>query len=66
MAYHIKTGNYYQIIGVATNANNGKESAEPEVIYERDGKLFTRSLSEFKEKFLGWEFDLAARAAKGE
>ena len=67
MAYHIKTGNYYRIIGTAINADNGQEKAEPVVIYERDEQLYTRSISEFKQKFAGWEFDLNAdiAAAKG-
>ena len=51
MAIHKKTGNRYVIIGIAKNANNGEEEYEPVVVYERRGKLFVRSLIEFKSKF---------------
>lgn len=60
MAYHIKTGNYYKVIGTAANANNGQEQSERMVIYEREGQFFVRSISEFKEKFTKWEFDLGS------
>lgn len=51
MAIHIKTGNYYKVIGMAGNATNGHENDEQMVIYVRNGQLFARSVSEFKAKF---------------
>ncbi len=51
MAIHKKTGNFYSVIGIANNATNGHESDEMLVVYCRDGKMFVRNVSEFKEKF---------------
>lgn len=51
MAIHKKTGHFYEVIGVAQNSTNGHENDEQMVIYTRNGQLFARSVSEFKDKF---------------
>jgi len=66
MAYHKKTGSHYRIIGTAVDATNGREENELMVLYERNGKLFVRKLSEFREKFTGWEFDLGCHSKEKE
>ncbi len=69
MAIHKKTGNRYVIIGIAKNANNGEEDPGLVVVYERAGKLFTRNISEFKEKFFlesEKEGNMFTKAERGE
>lgn len=51
MPYHVKTGRYYEFLGVACDATNGSEKAEPMAVYRRRGQLFVRRLKEFLEKF---------------
>ena len=69
MAIHGKTGDTYVVIGIAINANNGQEGSGLVVVYERAGKLFTRNISEFKEKFFlesEKEGNMFAKAERGE
>lgn len=51
MAIHNKTGNRYQVIGLAKNATNGQEKSEPVVVYAKAGQIFIRLASEFMQKF---------------
>lgn len=51
MAKHVKTGRYYEFLGVACDATNGSEKAEQMAVYRREGRLFVRRLIEFLEKF---------------
>ena len=69
MAIHRKTGNRYQIIGIAKNATNGQEESEPLMVYERMDKIFVRSVSEFLVKFepeSEREYNIMLKAAREE
>lgn len=50
-ARHKKTGNIYKVCeDTVTDCTNSRDGTEC-VIYERNGKLFVREISEFREKF---------------
>lgn len=46
---HSKTGNFYKILAIAENAENGNEGQQVVVYKNFQGKVFTRPYSEFVE-----------------
>lgn len=53
-----KNKRYYQIVEIATDANNGGTN-EPTVVYKGEYKHFTRDLAEF----MGYRIDIGNKRA---
>jgi hypothetical protein len=50
VAIHVKTGNIYTLLHVATDATNDREGTSV-AVYSIDDKVYVRDLSEFLNKF---------------